>query len=261
MNFSNKISIYFGRFAGYKFPKFIQKFINKVYVKIFDIDLSEFDDIDSYESLSALFTRSLRKKRSVESSVDSIISPSDSLITQVGISSNNLALQIKGMEYRVDELLGERIDKNLAYINLYLSPKDYHHYHAPCDLQITKISYFSGRLLPVNMPSLKKNNSLFIQNERVVLKAKMPNDKSLYFVAVGALNVGSIIFLCESKIKSNAGLNNAVYEYDKPIAVKKGEELGFFNMGSTIVLLSDGAEFESKQDSKVAFGNRIGKLL
>lgn len=287
---TNSISRLFGRFASHAFPPFFQRIVNRVYVRIFRIDLSEFAPIDSYPTLNALFTRALQKPRAIDSSATALISPSDSMITAQGVIANDTALQIKGMSYSPNELLG--IDKSapnqvnlegFSFINLYLSPSDYHRYHAPCDMEILEARYFGGELLPVNLPSLNKNQNLFVRNERVVLVAKMlesseldSNDMDsaesksgdsknvgnlLYFVAVGALNVGQMIFHFEPRIKTNAMPNaKQIYRYDTPIRIRKGEELGHFQMGSTIVLIAPLSKLTTELGQKVRFGEKIADI-
>ena len=258
MNLSNKISRLFGRFASYEFPSFIQHIINSAYVRIFNIDLGEFAPDSSYASLNALFTRALTKPRTINPNPIVLIAPCDSLITQMGKSTDKNALQIKGMEYSIEELLGQKLDREFYYMNFYLSPRDYHRYHAPCDMEIYEVRYFGGELLPVNLPSLQKNHNLFVRNERVVVVAKTSTHKWLYFVAVGALNVGSMIMHFESRIQSNAGAHNISYTYRTPIAVKKGEELGMFKMGSTIVLFMEQMIPDVHINQKVKFAEDLG---
>lgn len=259
---TNSLSRLFGKFASCAFPKWFQRIVNRVYVRIFRIDLSDFAPVDFYPTLNALFTRKLERAREVDSSSESIISPSDSLITEQGIVCENLALQIKGMSYPVDEFLGTpkgEID-GFSYVNLYLSPRDYHRYHAPCDMEIVEARYFGGELLPVNFPSLRKNSNLFVRNERVVLVANTPHNTRIYFVAVGALNVGKMIFHFDSRIDTNAKPNaRDIYVYDTPISVKKGDELGHFQMGSTIVLIMQDISLESLLEQTVRFGQRIAR--
>lgn len=257
---TNVISRAFGKFASHEFPSFFQNFVNRVYVNMFNIDLSDFDQPESYKTLNALFTRALKKPRDIDSNLNSIISPTDSLITEQANVDSNKALQIKGMEYSVKEFLGEELDSSFSYINLYLSPRDYHRYHAPCDLEVLEARYFSGVLLPVNEPSLKKNKDLFIKNERVVLKARDIKGNLFFYVAVGALNVGKMLVHFEPKINTNAGNGNAVYTYQTPIKIKKGEEIGMFLMGSTIVLFIKDVLLDSSSNSKVRFGDKIARF-
>lgn len=258
MYFSNKASRIFGKFASFEFPHFIQRGINAAYVRIFDIDLQDFAPSASYPSLNALFTRALNKPREINPNPIALISPSDSLITQVGKSSDKNALQIKGMEYSAEELLGQKLDCELYYMNFYLSPRDYHRYHAPCDMEIYEVRYFGGELLPVNMPSLHKNQSLFVRNERVVVVAKTPSNKWVYFVAVGALNVGSIVMNFENQLHTNAKIGNTTYTYRTPIFIKKGEELGRFEMGSTIVLFMEQMISDVVVGQKVKYAQDLG---
>ncbi|MGX2972594.1 phosphatidylserine decarboxylase [Helicobacter sp. T3_23-1059] len=270
---SNKLSILFGKFANYPFPRFFQAIVNSVYVRIFHIDLSDFAPAHTYPTLNALFTRSLAKSRSFDTDPKTLISPSDSVIMEQGkifVEDSALkALQIKGMSYAIDEFLGESATnltaldsaKSLSFINLYLSPSDYHHYHAPCDMKILEVRYFGGVLLPVNPPSLRKNQNLFIQNERVVVVAEDLRGQRLYYVAVGALNVGKMIFHFEPKIQTNAQPNaKEIYHYNPPIEVKKGDELGTFMMGSTIVLIAQGLFLQSQTGTKVKQGDIIASL-
>ena len=117
--------------------------------------------------------------------------------------------------------------------------------------------YFSGVLLPVNTPSLRKNARLFVRNERVVLKCRDEWGETLYFVAVGALNVGQMALYFEPRIKTNAKAGNAVYRYDSPIKLKKAQEIGLFKMGSTILLFTQNWNFSPKEGACVRYGDRI----
>lgn len=256
---TNAISRVFGKFASYPFPKPIQKIINQGYVKLFGIDLSEFDGVQTYTTLNALFTRELKKERIFNKEETSWISPCDSLVMEKGEIEHNMALQIKGMKYCMSEFLGEVVGEEYSYLNLYLSPKDYHRYHAPCDLEVVEVRYFGGELLPVNQKSLFKNHNLFIRNERVVVVARDRRGKKFFYVAVGALNVGQMILHFEPRLHTNAKPNaSTIYTYQTPIEIKKGSEMGMFKMGSTIVLVASGMEFGVNVGQKVKFGEVIG---
>ncbi|NOX14456.1 MAG: phosphatidylserine decarboxylase, partial [Epsilonproteobacteria bacterium] len=193
------ISRVFGLFASAKFPRIIQNIINKSYVRLMKVDLREFQSEDKYDSLNALFTRKLIKKREFDINSKIFISPCDSFITSCGTISFGQALQIKGFTYSVEELLSDKIKQSKKdkfeggkYINFYLSPKDYHHYHSPMDMQVLRAVHVPGLLYPVNLKWLRKIPSLFVENERVILECKMQNDKLFYMVFIGALNVGKM---------------------------------------------------------------------
>ncbi|RDU63490.1 phosphatidylserine decarboxylase [Helicobacter sp. MIT 14-3879] len=261
MNLTKIISVYFGIIADIRFPKTIQNFINKTYIKIFKINMENFLPYYYYKSLNELFTRGLKKNIDFDKNADIFISPSDGYIMQSGNSVNGRALQIKGFSYSIEKLLGERVESNLFYINIYLSPSNYHRYHSPCDMYVESITHFKGSLLPVNLKSLTKNHNLFIRNERVILKAKDIFNKTLYFVAIGALNVGNIVFYIEPRLQDKfKGYKNTFY-YNKPKFVKKGEELGMFKMGSTIVFFSEEKLEILKTDCKISFGESLFRRI
>ena len=266
---TSAISQNFGKFASKEFSPFIQNIINSSYVGLMGLDMSEFSKPSSYKSLNALFTRKLRQDRKYSLDADDFISPCDSLISECGELKDDYALQIKGMQYKTDELLGEHFSKkeknsvhNGDFINLYLSPKDYHRYHIPTNLQVLKAVHIPGKLYPVNMPSLNKRVNLFIENERVVLMCKTPDNKIFFMVLVGALNVGVMQVSFEPKIKTNAdAINSSVYEYDN-LHLNKGDDFGCFEMGSTIVILAqkDMLEIDVKPLQSVKYAQTIAKI-
>lgn len=256
----------FGRFASTKFPSTIQNIINQSYVKLMGVDLSECSNAESFESLNALFTRELKKPRVLEGDESTFISPSDSFITECGRIEEQKALQIKGELYRVRELLSDFISKadkdrliDGNYINFYLSPKDYHRYHVPIDMRVAKAIHVPGKLYPVNLTWLKKVPELFIENERVILECYTKENKLFYMVCVGALNVGKMRFTFDESIQTNVKSSlSQPYMYDN-LWLKKGEELGRFEMGSTIVMLfeKEMVTLKVQKDKHIRVGETI----
>ncbi|BCZ16993.1 Phosphatidylserine decarboxylase Psd [Helicobacter sp. NHP19-003] len=259
---SNTLSKLFGKFARCAFIPPVQRLINFVYVRLFKIDLNGFAPLKLPHPKRPLH-KSPSNPRPIDPNPATLIAPCDGIITACGAIEHNLALQIKGMSYRVNELLGkgEKLD-NYSYFNFYLSPKDYHRFHASCDLEVIEVRHFCGELLPVNTPALKKHQKLFIRNERVVVVAKNLQGQVLYFVAVGALNVGQIVLNFDPLIRTNAQIRSKpkIYTYDPPIALQKGEELGRFEMGSTIVLFVPNVALNTSVGQKVLFSTPIGVL-
>ena len=230
--------------------------------------MAEFKHPRYYKSLNDLFTRELIIKREIDKDKDSIISPTDSFITECGTLKDDTALQIKGMEYSVEELLtyycSENFEKvkNGSFMNFYLAPKDYHRYHAPCDFKLLKLIHVPGKLYPVNLKYLKKEFELFVQNERVILECES-NGKIFFMVFVGALNVGQIVFEFEDRVETNIDAKEIkVYTYEN-IEITKGECLGYFKMGSTVVMLweNDMVELEDLLNKNVKYGQKIAKVL
>lgn len=262
-------SQYFGAFASKAFPSWFQGIVNQSYVSLMGLDMSEFHAPSTYKTLNALFTRSLREPRSFSLDGSDFISPCDALISECGDLEDDYALQIKGMSYKVSDLLGEHFsdaDKarvlNGQFINFYLSPKDYHRYHIPINLSVSKAVHIPGKLYPVNMPSLNSRLNLFIENERVVLACDTQEGKRFYMVLVGALNVGKMQVSFEEAIKTNASVEQSqAFEYND-LHLNKGDDFGCFEMGSTIVIIGepDMFDIETFTGQNVRFGQKIARL-
>ena len=264
------ISRLFGRFASHAFPSFFQRIINKTYTSLMHLDLKEFESYENYPTLNALFTRKLTHPRSFDTHPSIFISPCDGFISAMGTIQEQLALQIKGKAYGISTLLSEFIAsankqklEDGYYLNFYLSPKDYHRYHVPIDMRIAKAIHIAGKLYPVNFKWLHKIDGLFCENERVILECYTQEDKLFYMVFVGALNVGKMCFNFDTTIQTNAASGvEQLYSYEN-LFLKKGEELGCFQMGSTIVMLFEKDSFEPlvEENTKITFAKTLGKAL
>jgi phosphatidylserine decarboxylase len=267
-HFSSILSAYFGKFASKEFAKPIQNIINTAYVKLLGLDMSNFKEPSSYKSLKELFIRKLEKEPTIDSRIDSVIAPCDSRIIAFGTIKEHQAYQIKGMEYNTKLLLGYEYEEKAslleegAFCNFYLSPKDYHRYHMPFDVKVKSLLYIPGKLYPVNMPFLKNKKNLYIENERVVIEVEDRFNHLHFIVLVGALNVGKMHILFEKRVHTNAHMGRAFYEYKEPIELKKGELFGWFEMGSTIVMLSqkNALEYHVELNKHIHFGDIIGEL-
>ena len=261
------ISRLFGLFASKSFPTFFQTIINKTYTSLMHVDLKEFQTPQSYKTLDALFTRKIITPRSFDSADHVFISPCDSFISACGEITNNTALQIKGHRYGISSLLGDYCSLKTkeclnggTYLNFYLSPKDYHRYHVPIDMRIAKAIHIPGKLYPVNFTWLRKIEGLFSENERVVLECYTKEEKLFYMVFVGALNVGKMCFTFDERIQTNAKASiQQCYMY-KNLTLTKGDELGHFQMGSTIVMFFEKESFTCNAQENVAirFGMSLG---
>ena len=268
-HYSSILSQIFGKFASKEFPSAIQKGINKGYVKLMGLDMSEFAPSSSYRSLNKLFTRALINSRDIDKDPNVVISPCDAKITDFGKIKDGMAYQIKGMSYDTAGLIGDSFKSSLpileggSFANFYLSPKDYHRYHIPFDLRVDAIVHIPGKLYPVNIPLLKNKPNLFIENERVVISALDNRDKRHFLILVGALNVGKMVVTFEDRIHTNISSNRVrEYRYNTPIKLTKGELFGWFEMGSTIVILSqkDAIDYKLSINQKVSFAQTIGYL-
>lgn len=264
------ISQNFGKFASKEFPVWFQKIVNASYVGLMGLDMSEFNSPRTYKSLNALFTRRLKEDRKYSLDGNDFISPCDSLISECGRLEEDYALQIKGMRYKSDDLLGENFSEeeksivhNGTFINFYLSPKDYHRYHIPTNLKVLKAVHIPGKFYPVNMPSLKSRLNLFIENERVVILCETISGKRFYMILVSALNVGVMQVSFEPKIQTNATntLSEQVYTFEN-LFLDKGYDFGCFEMGSTIVILAEKEmlELNIQAGQNVKYAQTISKV-
>lgn len=262
------ISRLFGLFASKSFPPFFQSIINKTYTSLMHVDLKEFQPAHTYKSLNALFTRQLLHPRSFDKAKHVYISPCDSFISACGQIEHHTALQIKGHTYGISQLLGdycslktkERLNEG-TYLNFYLSPKDYHRYHAPIDMRIAKAIHIPGKLYPVNFTWLRKVDGLFCENERVVLECYTQENKLFYMIFVGALNVGKMSFTFDERIQTNAKASlEQCYLYEN-LHLEKGDELGYFQMGSTIVMFFEKESFtcNAQENTSIQFGISMGE--
>ncbi|RYZ81677.1 MAG: phosphatidylserine decarboxylase, partial [Proteobacteria bacterium] len=168
--------------------------------------------------------------------------PADSEISQHGPITDGRLIQAKGRDYHVQELLSsaeapERY-RNGYFITYYLCPTDYHRVHSPVDGVIRKVTHVPGELWPVNKWSVENVHDLFSVNERIIVEIASEIGP-VAVVFVGATNVGQIMLSFDETFHGNQMTlkQNRVVEYDEAIPVKRGDELGMFRMGSTVVMV------------------------
>ena len=267
-HYSSIMSSGFGTFASKAFPRPIQQLINHGYVKLMGLDMSEFENPSRYLTLNKLFTRAFQVEKEITQDENVMISPVDALVTDYGEIVEGKAYQIKGMEYDLSELFGQHHqDATKAvdggqFVNLYLSPKDYHRYHTPDKLKVKSLTHIPGKLYPVNFPLLRNKQNLFIENERVIIECEDMKGHTFVMVLVGALNVGKMVVTFEENINTNSEIREPRhYDYNN-VTLEKGELFGWFEMGSTILLFSQKDVFspELAINQKVSFAEPIGKF-
>ena len=268
-HYTSIISNIFGTFASKEFSKPIQKVINHGYVKLMGLDMTDFKNPSEYPTLNRLFTRSIQNNpREITTDTNIMIAPTDSLVSDFGEIVEGKAYQIKGMSYDIKELFGEHhkqasddVDGGV-FANFYLSPKDYHRYHAPQTLKIISLTHIPGKLYPVNFPLLRNKKNLFVENERVIIEAKDQNNKTFVMVLVGALNVGKMVVTFEDKVNTNSDITEPQHYTYENLTLEKGELFGWFEMGSTILLFAEKGAYTPKLsiNQKVRFSEDIGTL-
>jgi phosphatidylserine decarboxylase len=268
-HYTSAFSIAFGKFASKEFSPFLQYIINRSYITLMGLDMGEFKKACEYSSLNQLFTRALVSERPMPEDENLIVSPADALVSDYGTIVEGKAYQIKGMEYPLDELLGDEYRRFVGgleggnYINLYLSPRDYHRYHIPMDMTIKSLTHIPGKLYPVNFPLLRNKKNLFIENERVVIACEDNEGRLFFMVLVGALNVGKMVVSFEPRVNTNSDITTPQHYSYEGLQLQKGELFGWFEMGSTILLFTPQKMLlpQLAINEKVKFAQPIAKKL
>lgn len=219
-------------------PSLIKWFIGRYKVNMAEAANS---DIRSYATFNDFFTRAL--KHDARPLADAqYVCPVDGAISQFGCIAHDQLFQAKGHTYSTTALVGG--DANLAaqfqdgsFATIYLSPKDYHRIHMPCDGRLTRMIYVPGDLFSVNPVTARGVPGLFARNERVVCLFETANGP-LVLTLVGATIVGSMATVWHGLVNPPRSAEVRVWRYDEQqIELKKGDEMGRFLLGSTVVML------------------------
>ncbi|PYQ47595.1 MAG: phosphatidylserine decarboxylase [Acidobacteria bacterium] len=231
------------RLADWRAPAPILRALMRAYIRAYRVDMSEVaEPLSSFATFNAFFTRRLRAgARPISTEPGTVVSPSDSRLASIGmLPEDGLLEQIKGRTYSLADLLGSAPDAMVfargVHATLYLSPSMYHRVHSPVDGVIRSWRYLPGRLFPVNTMAVRQVEGLFAVNERVCLRIDTVEFGPVAVVMVGATNVGRIS-LSFADLVTNEGRPAGEVTPPAPIPVARGDELGAFNLGSTVVLL------------------------
>ncbi len=218
------------------------------FVRKYGVDMSEAvePDVARYGSFNAFFTRAL-KPGARPLAVSALISPVDGSISQFGRIEHDRILQAKGHRYSTTALVGG--DAKLAslfhdghFATLYLSPRDYHRIHMPCDGRLLRMIHVPGDLFSVNPTTARGVPGLFARNERVVCVFETPDDREPFvFVLVGATIVGSMATVWHGVINAPRATRVREWLYGAgeadDLVLRQGDEMGRFLLGSTVVML------------------------
>ncbi|KJY97739.1 Phosphatidylserine decarboxylase proenzyme [Pseudoalteromonas sp. THAF3] len=263
-----------GKLAAAKAGKLTTSLI-KLFIKQYKIDMSEaqHEDPSHYQSFNEFFTRPLKAGIRPLCEDDNIIAhPVDGAISQLGDINEGQLLQAKGHHYSVQTLLGgNQADAEPflggKFATIYLAPKDYHRIHMPVDGTLKRMIYVPGDLFSVNPLTAQNVPNLFARNERVV--AIFDTDIGpLAMVLVGATIVASIETVWAGTVTPPAGKDVFSWDYpsegNRAVKLKKGEEMGRFKLGSTVILAwgANQADFLDDQvpEATTRMGTAFAKL-
>jgi phosphatidylserine decarboxylase len=254
------------RLAGF-FAESTQPFIRKPLIRLFSkhfkISLEDavIEDPDQFSSFNAFFTRALKPSaRPIDPNTTTWVSPVDGEVSQFGVIENDQIIQAKNHHYSLTTLFGGDTEmahryENGQFMTIYLSPSDYHRIHMPQAARLIKTTFIPGKLYSVNQLTADKVGGLFAKNERLVCEFETDTG---YFtmVLVGAMIVASIETTWSGVV---APMRKQIVQTDfkkiQPVSFVKGEEMGRFKLGSTVILT-----FEPKQLSfkaTIGHGTRL----
>lgn len=259
-----------GKFAAAEAGGVTTAFI-KFFIKKYNVDMSEalYPHPEHYKTFNEFFTRQLKPEvRQIAGGDDVLIQAVDGAVSQFGDIHQDSIFQAKGHNYSLTTLLGGKPElakpfKNGKFATIYLSPKDYHRIHMPVEGTLTDMVYVPGELFSVNPLTAENVPGLFARNERVIAFFDTPVGK-MAMVLVGATIVASIETVWSGTVTPPAGKNVQHWQYgsDDEAAVKleKGDEMGRFKLGSTIVVCfeKDQIEFE---DMEAGMTTRLGEVF
>ena len=237
------------------------------FVSRYKVDMAEAANpaIDSYKSFNEFFTRPLRAGARPLADAD-LLCPVDGAISQFGPIERDQIFQAKGHRYSTTALLGgdralaTRFE-NGAFATLYLSPRDYHRIHMPCDGRLMRMIYIPGALFSVNPTTARGVPGLFARNERVVCVFDSAFGPFV-LTLVGATIVGSMATVWHGIVNPPRPGQLREWRYDsQQIVLKKGEELGRFMLGSTVVLLFTKGSIELNSHWSPARPVRMGEAM
>jgi len=240
-------------------------------ISAFNINMAEAssDDLDDYENFNSFFTRALKDGvRPLHTAKNSIACPADGVISQAGPISKNRILQAKGIDYSVSRLLGSSAAakqyEDGSFATIYLSPRDYHRVHIPLAGTLIHSRYVPGELFSVNDQTAQALPDLFARNERLVCEFESDQVGAFTVVFVGAMLVAGIETVWGGFEKPGPGAVRETDFTDQLPGFSKGDEIGRFKFGSTIIMLFQDQKIQWDSNiapqKAVSMGEKIGSV-
>ncbi|CCO08193.1 archaetidylserine decarboxylase [Desulforamulus hydrothermalis] len=230
----------------------LSRLLIKPYIRLYKVNREEIRHPSQYKSLTDFFVRDICPSlRPIAAGADVVVSPVDGKIVDLGVASQNKIVLAKNNTYSIPELLSFQDVEAFQdgyYLNIYLSPKNYHRIHMPFGAKVVKHRYVPGKVFPVNNLGVSTIKDLFAKNRRTCTVFQTATGRKFALIKVGALGVGKIV--------SNFQVGQAI---------NKGDEIGRFEFGSTVILLFEKNCFlPDKQLApglEVKMGQKIGIII
>jgi phosphatidylserine decarboxylase len=248
----------------------------RLFIRHFNVDMSQAEaaNAEDYADFNSFFTRALNPaSRTFPENPHAIVSPVDGRVSQAGDIHAGRLIQAKGRDYSLADLLGNDRERaadfdNGKFATLYLSPRDYHRIHMPCPGQLLETTYVPGRLFSVAPHTTRAIPGLFTRNERLVTLFDTPAGP-MALIMVGAIFVSCMETVWGGLVNPSMGMRLLRTRYDlkdsPAVDLRRGEEMGRFNMGSTVILLFGPNRVDwvkqLQAGAPVQFGQQIGNSL
>ena len=247
----------------------IKNFLITRFVDLFDVDI---DDVklnvpNDFATFNDFFVRELvDEARPIDAASDSIVSPVDGTVSIADEIRSDSIIQAKGIDYSLDDLLATDLEQAAAYVDgsfatIYLAPYNYHRIHAPWAGELIAARYIPGDLFSVNEATVARVDGLFRRNERLVMHFNTDRGAAA-LIFVGALNVGSISTPWSGELRpKKTGVVDVLNLSSHTTSVEKGDLLGWFNMGSTVILLRPPGSCEWNDDLRAGKTLQVGEAI
>lgn len=266
-DFCQRSTTIVARFLANNTNQRIKNLLINIFLQKFEVNMRDatIEDPFSYKSFNDFFTRSLKPTaRIIDQSNSVIVSPVDGTISESGKILNTQLFQAKGIYYELSALLNhkeqEKTYQNGSFVTIYLAPTDYHRIHLPYTAELISMSYVPGRLYPVKPEKVATVSSIFAINERLICNFNSSFGK-FSLVMVGAQLVSGLETVWHGPIKEN---KPKTWDYKgQQLIFNKGQEIGRFNFGSTVVLCFEKQVHllpKTTKQRKVLLGNPIANI-
>ncbi len=260
-----------GQLSRVEAPDALLSVAMSLYCRAYGIDLADYEiPSTGFESFDAFFTRKLKPgARPIDPDPDTLVAPADGRVEDLGRIERGSTFLVKGRTYSVVELLGDEQAtaefEGGSFAIVYLSPRDYHRVHAPVTGPVTAVRHVPGTLFPVNAIGLMHIPNLFARNERVVVHQRSERHGRVASILVGAIGVGRISLAFDESVLTNASREPGLRVYgERPPRLSRGDELGVFHLGSTVIVLTtpeSGVELCVSAGTSVRMGEPLGRRV
>ncbi|CAD8078031.1 unnamed protein product [Paramecium primaurelia] len=273
------VSYQSGKMAETYIPKWLRSPLFSLFGYVYDVNYDDMlESLENYENFQQFFTRKI-KSREFDKSVNKLIVPADSKVLSFCEVKDDSPILVKNVHYKLGYFLTgqetfemtpqilndakKRQNTKLYSVIFYLAPGDYHRYHLPSDFQLKSRSHIVGHLAPVKISYISNTPKVYETNERVSLFGTY-NFGLMSIVLVGATNVGSMTLNYDKEFQTNQKAQELfVYKhYDPNILLRKGDELGMFKLGSTVVMMfeAENVKWNIEEGQKCKWGDVFAEV-